>query len=83
MITIEGRDALLQCNTVGNPTPRVTWLFGTEEVPGVLSNGSVLLSSVQISSEGNYTCQATNFLGSVEATLFLMVQGKWYVHIHT
>ena len=75
---IEGRDALLQCATVGNPAPRVTWLFGSEELPAVLSNGSILLSSVQINNEGNYTCRATNPLGSTEATLSLIIQGEMH-----
>ena len=73
---IEGRDALLHCTAVGNPTPRVTWLFGAEELPTVLSNGSILLPSVQINNEGNYTCRATNPLGSTEATLSLIIQGE-------
>lgn len=75
---IEGRDKVLDCAAVGNPVPRVTWLFGGEELPAVLSNGSVLLSSVQVNNEGNYTCRVTNPLGSAEATLTLVIQGEIY-----
>ena len=76
MIAIEGHDALLNCAAEGNPAPTVTWLFGEDRLPGVLSNGSIILSSVQINNEGNYTCRATNLLGSTEAILTLMIQGK-------
>lgn len=79
MTAIEGHDALLNCAAVGNPVPIVTWLFGTDQLPGVLSNGSIILSSVQISNEGNYTCRATNSLGLAEAILTLMIQGKTYL----
>ena len=73
---IEGNDVLLNCSAVGNPTPRVTWWRGTEELLGVLSNGSILLSSVQTNNEGNYTCRAANSLGLIEATLSLIIQGE-------
>ena len=73
---IEGSDVLLHCLAVGNPIPRVTWWRGTEELPGVLSNGSILLSSVQTNNEGNYTCHAANSLGLTEATLSLIIQGE-------
>ena len=76
MTAIEGRNTLLNCAAVGNPAPTVTWLFGTDQLPGVLSNGSIILSSVQVSNEGNYTCRVTNLLGSTEALLSLMIQGK-------
>ena len=76
MTAIEGHDTVLNCAGDGNPAPTITWLFGTEELPGVLPNGSILLPSVQISSEGNYTCHATNLLGSTEASLSLIIQGK-------
>ena len=74
---IEGHDILLDCTAVGYPTPIVTWLFGTEELPGVLANGSILLSSLQISNEGNYTCRVTNLLGSNEATLTLTIRSEF------
>ena len=75
MTAIEGHDTVLNCAGDGNPAPTITWLFGTEELPGVLPNGSILLPSVQISNEGNYTCRATNLLGSTEASLSLIIQG--------
>ena len=76
MTAIEGHDTLLNCAGEGNPPPTITWLFGIEELLGVLPNGSILLPSVQISSEGNYTCRATNLLGSTEASLSLIIEGK-------
>ena len=85
LTAIEGHDILLHCPAVGNPIPTITWLFGTEELLGVLSNGSLLLSSVQTSNEGNYTCRATNLLESTESTLELVIQGESLqldVHIH-
>ena len=76
MTAIEGHDTLLNCTGDGNPAPTITWLFGREELPGVLPNGSVLLPSVQISNEGNCTCRVTNLLGSTEASLSLILRGE-------
>ena len=76
LTAIEGHDTLLNCTGDGNPAPTIMWLFGTEELPGVLPNGNTLLPSVQISNEGNYTCRATNLLRSTEASLSLVIQGE-------
>ena len=76
MTAIKNHDTLLNCAGDGNPAPTIMGLFGTEELSGVLPNESILVPSVQISSEGNYTCHATNLLGPTEASLSLVIQGE-------
>ena len=67
---------LLHCSAVANPIASITWLFNSAEVDGVLTNGSLLLSIVQVTNEGNYTCRATNSIGSDEADVFLSILGN-------
>lgn len=73
MVTTDGDAVLLYCSAVANPTASITWLFNSVEVDGVLTNGSLLLSPVQVTDEGNYTCRASNSIGSDEAVVFLSV----------
>jgi len=79
MVTTDGDEVLLHCSAMGNPNPSITWLFNSAEVDRILANGSLLLSPVQVSSEGNYTCHATNSIGSDEAVVFLSILGNHYI----
>ena len=76
MVATEGDEVLLHCSAEANPNPSITWLFNSAEVDGVLANGSLLLSPVQVTNEGNYTCRATNSIGLDEAVVFLSILGK-------
>ena len=66
-----------RCLAVGYPSPSYTWLKdGVEAVPnGILSeqNSLLQLTQLDLTSKGWYTCVATNVLGSVNSTAYLMV----------
>ena len=91
--TIEGHEVILPCHTLPDPTLTFTWSFNDipislpsndESGPTLLSNGSLLYSSVEDEMEGSYTCQATNNLGSAEGTIQLTVFGEHtHTHAHT
>ena len=63
--TLEGRDVVLHCNVIAaNPSANVTWRSTTgSEILSV--NGTLLLPSVNRKQHGEYTCLASNGVGSV------------------
>uniref|UniRef100_A0A8C6YKX8 Ig-like domain-containing protein n=1 Tax=Nothoprocta perdicaria TaxID=30464 RepID=A0A8C6YKX8_NOTPE len=67
------------CPAKGTPAPSIVWLKDAVEVlnvvPGadVLDGGSLLIRAVQPGDSGDYTCLATNEVGSVSRTTQLLV----------
>ena len=85
LITIEGQEVTLPCHTLPDHTLTFTWSFNgisislpsdDEEGPTLLSNGSLVYASVVEEMEGNYTCGASNSLGTADGTVQLTVLGK-------
>jgi len=83
MTAIAGSSAVLDCTSVGNPTPTITWTMNSAPViPGGMPriqqapNDSLLISEVLVSDEGSYRCLATNAAGTESATIELVVYGK-------
>ena len=97
LTTIEGQEVILPCATIPDPTLSFTWSFNDdlislptdeEDGPVLLTNGSLYFSSVADSREGEYTCEASNNLGTAEGTVLLTVLGTLSfvcvcVHSHT
>ncbi|XP_022808596.1 titin-like [Stylophora pistillata] len=72
----EGRSALFQCSTNGNPTPTTVWgkvNNGSELSQAVVSGKALLLRNVTGNDSGMYRCYATNILGKDQATVQLEV----------
>ncbi|KAK3559762.1 hypothetical protein QTP86_020742, partial [Hemibagrus guttatus] len=81
--SLVGNNVLLRCGTVGVPTPRLTW----SRADGKAFNGTVheevsaegitwsVLSILFVSSHdtGKYVCRATNFVGSANAMISLVI----------
>ena len=42
----------------------------------VLSNGSLVISNIQVEDEGLYTCLVENELGTISASAIVKVQGQ-------
>ncbi|XP_069097030.1 muscle, skeletal receptor tyrosine-protein kinase [Pleurodeles waltl] len=66
---IEGVKAVLQCRTLGNPKPSVSWIKGETFVKenariAILESGSLRIHKVQREDEGQYRCVAKNSLGT-------------------
>ena len=79
----EGGNTVVYCTVGGNPPPRVEWRFkGMKLVPGAkysIQDGGVLtIKHLNYSDAGQYTCVATNILGSSEASGNLSVRGERY-----
>lgn len=63
-----GNSLILECNSVGNPTPRARWFTRDRPVTfspfyEIMSNGNLRIHSVEASLSGNYTCSAKNLFG--------------------
>lgn len=78
---LSGRNASLDCGALGNPPPFVRWFQNAAPLSSggrfvIASNGSLLVVGVALRDAGNYTCMATNTLGSASATTALVVLRK-------
>ncbi|KAK2559520.1 Fibroblast growth factor receptor 1 [Acropora cervicornis] len=76
-----GHNVRLRCSVKGDPPPRLTWV--KDQKPLQFSsrirlisrdNGIVKIKNTQLVDAGNYTCIAANSLGTVNATLELLVR---------
>ncbi len=77
----EERNTNFYCTTVGNPRPRIEWRFmGSKLVSGskylIKDDGELNIKHLNYSDAGQYTCVATNILGSQNASGNLTVRGK-------
>ncbi|XP_076328794.1 synaptogenesis protein syg-2-like [Tachypleus tridentatus] len=78
----EGNDVYFECNIHANPSAsHIGWKFEGQEIytntaSGIIvSNQTLVLQNVQLSSRGHYICVATNIEGRKESnSVFLRVQ---------
>ena len=76
----EGGKTTFYCTVGGNPRPAVEWRFkGRKLVSGAkyfIKEGELIVNNLSYSDAGQYTCHASNILGSSQATGNLSVRGK-------
>ena len=73
-----GTTGYLECSTVGVPTPNVTLTSDAAVSCNVMVNGNqVIVTSAVAGNAGNYTCNASNFLGFDKQTSELLVGSKY------
>lgn len=63
-----GSSLVLQCQAVGNPTPRARWFTRDRPITfspfyDVATDGSLKIHSLEQTLSGNYTCSAKNLFG--------------------
>ena len=79
-----GATGYLEYSTVGVPTPNVTLTTDAEVSNNVMLSGNrVTVTSAVAGNAGNYTCNASNFLGFDEQAFELLVGGKLYSYVYT
>ncbi|KAK7122159.1 hypothetical protein R3I94_019314 [Phoxinus phoxinus] len=84
-----GNNVLLRCGTIGVPIPELAW----SRADGKPMNGTVqqevskegiiwsILSvpAVSYRDSGKYVCRATNFVGSADAIISLVISDTWQI----
>lgn len=66
-----GKNLILECIAIGNPTPRARWFTRDRPVTfspfyEVTTEGNLKIHSVELNLSGNYTCSAKNLFGEDE-----------------
>uniref|UniRef100_A0A9L0TF86 Lactoperoxidase n=2 Tax=Equus TaxID=9789 RepID=A0A9L0TF86_HORSE len=75
-----GESVTLECSATGHPVPRITWTKGDQTpVPEdprvrVTPSGGLYIQNVAQEDSGEYACTASNSIGSIHATAFIIVQ---------
>ncbi|XP_035232059.1 Down syndrome cell adhesion molecule-like protein Dscam2 [Stegodyphus dumicola] len=84
--TMQGESEIIHCEATGVPTPSMKWMKGEKGMEEILSddissniksllNGTLLLSKVEASMEGSYTCTADNDFGApLSKTVYITVR---------
>ena len=80
MVVNESGTASFQCETEGNPEPKVKWLKQNSNLAAdrrvVPSSGGLMITNVTSQDQGRYTCVPRNILGEVTSSATLFVQGE-------
>ena len=88
---IEGDPFHAECHTWGYPQVTVTWYRGSHPVVaeagrvtlrnGSVDNSTLRIEDVRYDDTADYTCVATNPLGSVNTTIGLHVKGTKFLRV--
>ncbi|XP_050723288.1 hemicentin-1-like isoform X2 [Eriocheir sinensis] len=63
---VTGQELVLHCTVEGNPQPSITWLRKGRVLPSSEPSHRLVLSDIQEEDSGDYTCLASNSVGSTE-----------------
>lgn len=85
----QGSDAVLQCIVSGDPTPTLTWYFGSVPLPNPTlprfsldANGSLIVSNIAFGDDGlMLICQASNVAGTESAAITINVNSKYKIQL--
>lgn len=72
---------LMHCTASGIPKPHISWSFNNQplhenEHVHIYDNGTLVISHPGEEHEGNYKCEATNYLGTVSTVANYKINGK-------
>ncbi|KAI5090985.1 intercellular adhesion molecule 5 precursor [Silurus meridionalis] len=69
-----GNDVSLNCTAIGNPEPEVRWSFRNQFKTNWSRQAILKITKAESDHGGQYTCTATNKLGSQTATVSLEIK---------
>ena len=80
LTVIKGKNAYLPCAATAVPIPQIHWKLNAKYLNNtrIIQNGTLVISIVGDSQlyEGNYTCEASNSVGTKSSTALLTVHSK-------
>lgn len=76
---VAGQELVLRCVAEGYPPPSITWLRKGRILPSSESSPLLVLSDSQEEDSGDYTCLASNSVGSAEKQFDVKVIGKYLI----
>ncbi|XP_016323869.1 leucine-rich repeat, immunoglobulin-like domain and transmembrane domain-containing protein 1b [Sinocyclocheilus anshuiensis] len=84
-----GNNVLLRCGTIGVPIPELSWTRADRKpmngtVQQEISKEGIIWSilsvpAVSYRDSGKYVCRATNFVGSADAIISLVISDMWQI----
>ncbi|KAJ8260293.1 hypothetical protein GJAV_G00179310 [Gymnothorax javanicus] len=80
MVAVEGQTVTLRCSAHGYPTPVIAWSKLQAPLPWKhkVTDGNLILPSIDRQDSGQYICNATNDMGNTEVTVSLEVETPPY-----
>lgn len=76
-VVAQGQRITLHCWANGHPYPFYYWKVNGNSLDGA-NWGTLTITNAKVKDAGNYTCEASNFLGSKESTTITVnVQCKY------
>ncbi|KAG8173217.1 hypothetical protein JTE90_025387 [Oedothorax gibbosus] len=89
----EGDSLSIECQATGVPPPSIKWTSGESNllVPGEQASairtsegGTLIISKVEASMEGSYTCEANNGYGEpLKKVILISVREFWKLYLHS
>ncbi|XP_039268950.2 hemicentin-1-like [Styela clava] len=83
-VAVSGSNVIMNCAAHGVPTPNIQWRKSNRALPTdgrftVLHNNSLQIATIQLEDTGQYSCIATNEIGSrmAKASLVVKVHGQF------
>lgn len=73
---------VMHCVASGVPKPQITWTFNDQPIHEssehieILANGTVVIHNPVEEDEGNYRCEASNYLGSISTVANYKISGE-------
>ena len=73
---------VMHCVASGVPTPQIAWTFNDQPIHEngerieILTNGTIIIHNPVEEDEGNYRCEASNYLGSISTVANYKINGE-------
>jgi Immunoglobulin I-set domain len=83
----ESNFIVMHCTASGIPQPHISWSFNSEplhesERVHIYDNGTLVIHQPEEEDEGNYKCEATNYLGTISTVANYKINGKVQFTLH-